>query len=226
MIGKAESIGAWSGIVFVVLFFLGYWPLAGFLPPPAPSLSPLEVATLYRDHTLPIRLGVFVMMFAVVLFIPFSVALAEQMRRIAGIGPAMAQVQVIGSCITMTLIALSALLWGVIAFRPERNVDLTALLHDTAWLIFISPGPPACLLVAAFGFAVLADSRSRPIFPRWSGYASLWAAVLFVPAQMAIFFKHGPFAWDGLFPFWVAFTVFTAWVLVAAALLKRAARIQ
>jgi len=45
----------------VVLFFVGLVPLAGFIPPPAPSDSAQLIASWYQDHTTAIQIGVLVM---------------------------------------------------------------------------------------------------------------------------------------------------------------------
>ncbi|MCX2935066.1 hypothetical protein ORI20_32970, partial [Mycobacterium sp. CVI_P3] len=47
---------------------------------------------------------------------------------------------------------------------------------------------------------------------RWSGYLSLWTALLLGPAGLVPLFKDGPFAWNGIFGFWCPLTVFCVWV--------------
>jgi hypothetical protein len=39
-------------------------------------------------------------------------------------------------------------------------------------------------------------------------------AVSFVPAGMLLFFKTGPFAYHGLFPFWLPVATFGLWVVL------------
>ena len=74
----------------------------------------------------------------------------------------------------------------------------------------------------AFAFAILTDPRRRPLFPRWLGHLNVWATIVYTPAIVLQFFKHGPFAWNGLFVFWLPAVVFgiqfganTVWLLKA-----------
>jgi hypothetical protein len=61
------------------------------------------------------------------------------------------------------------------------------------------------------------------VFPRWLGYFNIWAAVSFMPGVLLIFFKSGPFSYQGLFVFWVPFAVFGAWIMIMAWAAGRAA---
>ena len=83
---RNELLCAWSGIVFVLLFMLGFWPLANFLPPPLPSASATEIAAMYQQHAVQIRLGLVLMVIAWALIIPFVAVISIQLNRIQG-GP-------------------------------------------------------------------------------------------------------------------------------------------
>ena len=72
----------------------------------------------------------------------------------------------------------------------------------------------------AIGFAILGDQRTHPIFPRWLGFFNLWVAVLFIPRGLLTFFKTGPFAWNGLFVWWIPFLVFFTWYLLMFYMLR------
>ena len=78
----------------------------------------------------------------------------------------------------------------------------------------------------AVGFATLADKSAEPVFPRWSGFVNLWLGTLFLPGGLIVFFKTGPFAWDGFIAFWIPFAAFALWFLVMTPVLLRAIRQQ
>jgi hypothetical protein len=48
-------------------------------------------------------------------------------------------------------------------------------------------------------------------------------AVLFIPGGLLTFFKTGPFAWSGVFVYWVPLVVFFSWYLVMFVVLRQAA---
>jgi hypothetical protein len=74
----------------------------------------------------------------------------------------------------------------------------------------------------AAGVAILSDKRKDPILPRWVGFLSLWVVVGFVPAAMCGFFKTGPFAWNGLFVWWIPIGIFSAWCIAMSLTLVKA----
>ena len=57
--------------------------------------------------------------------------------------------------------------------------------------------------------------------PRGAGYLNVWTVLLFLPGPMCVFFKTGPFAWDGLFAWWIPFVVFMAWMVIMLVLVRR-----
>src|SRR6266446_5756708 len=72
---------AWSGPALVVLFFVGLVPLAGFIPPPAPSDSAQLIASWYQDHTTAIQIGVLVMVTGTAFNATFGASIAVDTPR-------------------------------------------------------------------------------------------------------------------------------------------------
>jgi hypothetical protein len=91
-----------------------------------------------------------------------------------------------------------------------------------SWIMLVMPWIPFMAQYFAFAFAILSDPRPQPVFPRWLAYFNIWAEVMFTPAIILPFFKTGPFAWNGLFVFWIPAAAFTALFFVNATCLIKA----
>ncbi|MET0545382.1 MAG: hypothetical protein ABWZ40_03645 [Caulobacterales bacterium] len=223
-----QRLCVWSGPIFIILFFAALL-CAGFIPPSAPQSTPAEIAAMYREHTLPIRLGMALQIVAAGFQFPFVAVISNQLSRIGPHARTMSYMQLGAGSAGVLLFIVPPLFWSVAAFRPEaRSEELIYLLHDLGWMFFIVPFVVAFFQLLAMAAAMLMDQAPQPIFPRWLGYANAWIATLLAPGLAAIFFKTGPFAWNGIFVFWLPATVFGAWfVAMTMALLsaiKREAR--
>ena len=181
---------------------------------------------MYRDDSVMIRVGCALMMIAVGLLIPWLSLISAQMERIAGCSKAVVNTQLAAGTAVNVFLMLPVMIWAALAFRPERDPGLTMLLNDLAWLSFLTPVSIAAIQVAALGAAILGDRGAQPVFPRWAGYYNLWTAFVFVPGVAAMFARTGPFAWNGLLPYWIPFLFFGTWFLVMYVLLLGAIRQQ
>jgi hypothetical protein len=206
---------AWCGPALILVFVVGFWPVAGFVPPSSPLRSPEEIAEFYRAHTNAIRVGLLLGMFACCWIVPWVAALTAQLRLIEGQRSALAYAQLgLGSGAPVWFI-VPCMAWLIAAYRPDtRSPELTYLLHDIGWLIFIVAifiVPPWLVCVAV---AVLGDRRADPVFPRWVGYFCLMDQLIVSAGALAVFFKSGPLAWNGVIGFYCVFGSFAVWVLV------------
>ena len=52
---KHQLLCAWSGLVFLVIFMLGWLVIGGFVPPPSSAASAMEIADFYKQNTTLIR---------------------------------------------------------------------------------------------------------------------------------------------------------------------------
>ena len=216
-----QKFCAFSGIICVLLFFGGF-VAAGFLPPLSPSMSPAQVAAHYQAHTAGIRLGAGLIFLSSMFYIWFTAVIAGQMRRIPGVHPTVINAALAAGAFAGVTFLVPALLFAVTAFRPDRSPDATLLLNDMSWILLVMPWTPFMPQYFSFAFAILSDPRSRPLFPRWLAYFNIWVELLFTPATVLPFFKSGPFAWNGLFVFWMPATAFTALFIVNTTFLVKA----
>jgi hypothetical protein len=95
------------------------------------------------------------------------------------------------------------------------------MINDIAWLQFIGGLALIMPMFVTVAITALNDKSTNPTFPRWTAFASAMTFILFLPDQMLFFFKTGPFAWNGLFGFWVPLSVFCGWFLLLAFLIRR-----
>lgn len=222
---RSQIICAWCGIFCMIAMFIGFWPAAGFLPPPLPSASAEEIAAMFRENATGIRIGTVFIVIAGAFYMPFAAVISAQMRRIESRKtPVLSYTQLGAGVVGVILFVIPALIWTTAAFRPERDPQIVQMLNDLAWLIFMMGIPVVLVQNAALGFAILSDASQRPLYPRWLGFFTLWSAVLYQPGCFVTFFKSGPFAWNGLLAFWMALAIFGPWLVVMAVYVIKAAR--
>lgn len=58
---RNQLLCVWSGLAFVVIFMLGFWPLAHFVPPPSPTVTAADIVRIHQTNTWQIRLGLMMM---------------------------------------------------------------------------------------------------------------------------------------------------------------------
>jgi hypothetical protein len=218
---QSQLLCLWTGLIGILLFFVGYWFLAGLVPPPSPHDTALQIQHFWAHHTDLRRLGLVVTMFAGALTGPFVAVITTQMRRIEGEHSPLAWTQLGMGMIGVLLFIFPVMVMQAIAFRPTRDPNLMLLLNDAAWLPFVGVWMCAFVQNFALGFAILKDTAEK-VFPRWLAYFNFWVALLFIPGSMIYFFKTGPFAWNGLFCFWLPLSVFGLWFFVMFPFLRKA----
>ena len=68
---RLQRIGAWCGIVAIVLFLIFFALLAGLVPPLSPTSNAQEIARFFVDHKLRVRLGVALSLLSTCVALPF-----------------------------------------------------------------------------------------------------------------------------------------------------------
>lgn len=217
---RSQMVCLWFGPAAILLFLIGF-VVAGFMPPPSPNDSLEEVRKLYGDNPDMTRLGLLLIMVAGGLTAPFVAAISTQMRRVEGVHHPLSSTQLGTGMLGCLLFIFPVMLMQAAAFRPDRDPELIQLIHDAAWLPFIGVFILAVIQNCAIALAVFQDHAEK-VFPRWLGYFNVWVALLFVPAALIYFFKTGPFAWNGLFCFWLPLNVFAVWFVVMFVVLRKA----
>lgn len=219
---RLQMLCVWAGPVMVFGWIASFVVLARFIPPPSPGKTPDQLVEMYSEHTAAIRVGLVLTMFASALLVPFAAVISAQMKRIEGERAVLAPTQLISGGLLALEFIIPLMIWQTAAYRPDIGPTLIRMLNDLGWIMFVGVISSAMVEFACIGLVILADERDTGVFPRWAGYFNLWVASLVAPAGVVPFFKHGPFAWNGLFSFFMPMAVFAAWVVIMVVLLRRA----
>lgn len=210
----------YSGFGCIALFFLGFWVLAGFVPPPSPAAPASEIALMFRQRHNEIRAGMIVSAFAAGLLGPWAAAVAVQLKRIEGRHSPLAYLQ-LGFGMLLVLEFIFPMMWQVATFRMERSDESIQLLNDLAWIPFEAVTSTAVIQCIAIGVAVIADPGRPPVFPRWVGYLNIWVALAFAGGSFNVFTKDGPLAWPGVLAWWIPLAAFPIWLTTLAICMLR-----
>jgi len=170
-----------------------------------------------------IRIGLLVVSIGVALQAPWGASIAVWTRRGESNYPVLTYTQLI--CLGFTLVDafFMAMVWGVASFRPDEvAAESTRMWNDFGWFLYLWTWPPFSVWCLAIGLGIIWDKSGSPAFPRWFAYYNFWIAFLLIPAGLMIFFKHGPFGFNGLIAFWMPTAVFFVWMLVMSWMLLRA----
>jgi hypothetical protein len=219
-----ERVLLWTLPALAVLWISAFLLFPGFLPPMPPTLSAEAVAAFYRDpQNLPrIRYSMILFNWFAVGLIPILALLVLQIRRMAHRTPIFSYAILACAAGGPTIFLMANLFWLLAAFRPERDPELTLLLHDLAWVTFSSQVGFLIAQSVLLALAIHLDRQERPVFPRWVAHFNLAVAALLIPAAFAGAATTGPIAWDGLLTFWVRNVAVGAWIVVMAVVLARA----
>jgi hypothetical protein len=213
---RSQRWCAWSGPVFLLSWGIGFCLLAGFIPPPRPSDTPDQLAAMFAADPTGIRLGLIISMFGSVLLLPWGAVLTVQLKRIEGASAPLAYTQLGAAAAGSVFLTFPIMYLQIASFRPDRSAELIQLMNDMFWVPFIGVPALVNLQTLVIGLAILQDRRDRPVFPRWTGYLNVWACIVILPAGVMVFFKDGPFAWNGLFAWWLPLAAFVVWFVVMA----------
>ena len=208
---------AHSWLPFVVLTVGGFVGLAGFVPPPDPNADAMVIFERFRENATGIRVGMTLCILAAAFLLLWGAAIAAQVRRLEGEHPLLTWAFVAATgCITLEF-AFPSAFWVAAAYRLDVPANVRAL-NDMSWL------PWMIISTGMFQMLILADQRTEPIYPRWFGYYNLWSAIGVAPASLLYIFKTGPFAWNGIFGFYIPAATAFSWIVLSGVMTARAVR--
>ncbi|WP_220793169.1 DUF4386 family protein [Nocardioides stalactiti] len=214
------DIAALGGPAAVVVTLVG-WLIAGMLPlPMGPGESTPDVVSFFTEEPNRVMAGFVLSSIGVVLMIPMLVLVSVHLLRMEGRVPLMAFTQLLAAAVTVVINMFPQLIFAIAAFRTDRDPGDIVLLNDLAWLLLFTGITPFMVQNVAIALAILRDKSE--VFPRWLAYLNLLVAFAFIPDVLAYFFKSGPFAWNGVFVFWLALTAYCAFLVAMSYACRKA----
>lgn len=210
----------WCGPATVIIAFAG-WLIAGVLPfPLGPGHGVDEVVGFYSGGVA-VPMGIAIASIGVCLVIPLVAGITFVMWRSKGCSEILSFVQIVSGCVTAMCLLVPMLIMAVAGFRPDRDPQLTVMMNDLAWLMFITPVAP--FIIQNLVIALSALGSGCTVFPRWLGFLNLWIGFTFSFDILAFAFKSGPFAWNGFVIFWLALTTYAIWLFAMGLSLRHIA---
>lgn len=217
---KAMSL---SGVVLVICLVVTQGFLMGFIPPPSPALSADELAKIFIERKIGIRIGTLLQCIGYTFYLTWAMSIVMLLRKMERGLPVITYVSIANVGGGYVFFLLMPITWAMIAFRPEdMDPKFIQIMNDYVWFIFILSWPPFAVFMVFIAIAVFRDHNSPTFFPRWVGFFNLWCAVLICPAALIEFFKTGPFAYDGLISFWFIYIVFFGWIVAMSVVTLKA----
>jgi len=217
---KTQRLYIWCGPAGTLVLFAGML-VARLIPLPGPSERATEVAAFYEQHTFAIRLGLLIIMSGSPLFGLWVAAISNQLRQIEGpASPAAYGQLALGGLLVLELL-VPLMILETAAFRPNRSPTELLTLSDEAWLMLTGFVFTLVVEMIVIGISVRLDTRDQPIYPRWAATLNVALAFLIAPGGLVVFFKSGPFAWDGLIGFWVPSAAFGVWIVAMTAIMLK-----
>jgi Domain of unknown function (DUF4386) len=213
---KLVRLTAWSCIVFVVLFALSWGVLGRNIPPYGPSMPADQLASIYRAHASTMRIGFAVGAFSSTFLIAWAIGLFRIMVRMERGSQLLSYTQLVGGVLTGMVPLFACIFWLTAAFRPEQDPAIIRLLFDLGWLTIDIGFGVTILQYCALGVVAIRDPREKPLFPTWLAWLGIWISLEFLVELIMPYFRSGPFAWNGLFAYWVPFFGPFVWMIGVA----------
>lgn len=209
-------------MVSLAIQAVAFIAIARWVPTLDPADSAQETANHFAEHHDRIRAGLILFMMATALMALWAAAIAVQLKRVEGPHSVFTWAWIMVSGLFVVEVIFILFFWMTATFRPERDAEIIQVFNDMGWIPWIGMTSTLILEAVILGIVMLLDRRSQPLFPRWAGYFNLWAALLFSPGSLTVYFTDGPLAWNGLIAFYIPFCTYAIWIPVNTYVLLRA----
>lgn len=222
MTAKSQKALVWWGTIFLVLYGTAWGVMIKTIPPVPTTWTAAEVADFYRSNGGLVRLGAMITSWTGAFMVPIAIVISMQMARLEKGIPIWAILQFAGGIMMSVLLVLPPIFWGVAGYDPSRPAEVTQLMHQLAWLSMTTTDQYYIFqMVAIVVIGLRRTDVPLSAFPRWYAYVTAWCAFMFEAGAFAFVFRTGPFAWNGMFVFWLPLILFGFWVFLTCYVLLR-----
>ncbi|KAM4066543.1 putative integral membrane protein [Hirsutella rhossiliensis] len=212
------AVGGILGLVLALVAFI----VSGFLPPISPLLDAEQTARHYRNHEKGIQAGAALIVVSGMFYILLTVAISAQMQCIPNLHYAVSALQLALGTAGGFAFLLPGLMLAVANYRLDRPVEITQTLNDMFWITFLLPWPTFMAQSFTIAYAIIIDSRPKPLFPKPTAILNIVAPFIYVLAAAVHCVKTGPMAWNGAVAFWIPLVAFGCQVVIDSICLIRA----
>ncbi len=211
---KLVRLCGWSVVLFLVVFGVGWGVLGRNIPPYSAAMPADELASTYRDNASTLRIGFALGAFGCAFLATWAIGLFRVMVHVEGGGRVLSLVQLVGGVLTAMVPMFACIIWLAAAFRPEQDPAIIRLLFDLGWMMMDVGFGVTLLQYFALGVVAIGDPREKPLFPKWLAWLGIWLGLEFVVELIMPNFRTGPFAWNGLFSYWLPFFGPFVWMVI------------
>ncbi|NMO91580.1 hypothetical protein [Actinomycetospora sp. TBRC 11914] len=216
-----------AGPTMTVLFLVGWFACLKWIPAPSPMMTPDAVAAMFVEHRVSFQLGFVCMIIAAALMGPWAVSMAMWTRKTEARFPVLTYTQLVAVAASVCIFVIVYIPWGVAAFDAgSLPAPIIQALNHLGWFFFLFDVAPFSVWLAALGVGILWNPGEHRLLPRWAGWYTLVESFAIAPAIMILFFKNGPFAYNGFLALWWPFGTFFVWVVLMTVLTWKALNAQ
>lgn len=224
---RSQIALVWVSLVFLTIYGLNMIFLFDMFPPPNPTVGAEAIARFYSERAADIKVGAVLASWTGASIFPLFFVVGVQIRRLEGKQAVWGPLAMVTSGMMSIFLVVPPILWGAAAFSPERPPEITKAIHELSVLCLVTTDQYFAFAWIGLSVACLLPKKvPHTPFPRWFGYLNIWMTLMLEAGAFGFYFKAGPFSWNGLFPFWLPFLLFGAWIPLTAYLVIKACKAQ
>lgn len=216
----------WSWPICLIGVALTFILIGGYVPPPLPAWSAQEIGDFFLSDVTRKRIGGIGFLYFSGLTILFYSVISEEIKKIEGEPALLARAQMGSAAILVTVFQFIGMNWLLCTYRPEISPEIIRVLNDYCWFMWSMFIPTYMVQYICLAIAGFMDERPNPTWPRWAAFMNLWIAVGGAGGFLAVFFKAGPFAWNGIIGFWIPVVIYAIGNCINSALMLKRHRLE